>query len=298
VPNIQLIEPRERVTIVTPLGIRFWDPALDMPIDSGLTVIARPRDSGDPATRAYLTGAGVYAFQGLPGLHALEYPTADVYGASPPTPRRFIIEVSDAQRRYLPAVFGVDVPYWGIFPTGIASSPLGGVLPGFYLFSAPTRPATPSLAAVRAQLDEYVDAATRRPAAYAVLEVMAPGQATWFGVADARGCVAVLFPYPTFTGASGGMSPLAATSGLMEQRWSVTIRARYAPDALTVPSGSSTPDLRSIFNQSPALIWSTLVDLGVPPDQELSSVVTFGQELVLRTDTGPTLVIEPFVSPL
>lgn len=297
-PIFELAKPRECVTIFTPLGIRFWDPALDTQVSEGLTVTARPQGGHHSVSRAFRTASGIYAFQGLPGLHDVEYPTGGrVFTGSPPITSRFIVEVIDGQRRFLPAVFSVDLPYRGIFPTETVSSLLGSRPPGFYLFSAPTRPATPSLAAVRAQLVELVDATTQQPAAHAVLQVQVPGRKSWCGVADERGCVAVLFPYPTFTGTSGVTSPVTPRAGMVPQQWEVNLRVRYAPSVLTIPPGAKIPDLRSILSQTPGIIWSTLAVQPEQPVSQLSAQLTFGQELVVRTDHESVLLISPVASP-
>jgi hypothetical protein len=288
--------PLEGVTIVTPLGIRFWDPARQAPVTDGLTVTARPL--GAPrraAVRAFRTISGVYAFQGLPGLRRVEHPDAAAGAlSSPPAATRFVVEVEDTGRRFLPIAVGVDVPYRGIYPTATVSSPVGQRPPGFYLFSAPTRPAAAALAVVRAHLVEAPAGPAARPAAHAVLEVAAPGQEPALGLADERGVVAVFLAYPTFTGAPGVASPLSPP-GTAEQRWTVRIRVRYAPATLTVPPGSRLPDLRGILTQPPGRIQPSLL---TQPVDELAADLVFGQDLVLRTDAGPTLSIGPATSPL
>jgi hypothetical protein len=298
-PIFDLFTSLERLTVFTPLGIRFWDPARDTQVSDGLTVTARREETRRPVSLAFRTTSGVYAFQGLPGLREIEYPAAEsVLTGGPLVTKRFIIEVTDGQRRFLPLVFSMDLPYRGIFPTGVASNALGGRLPGFYLFSSPTRPVMPSLAVVRAQLEELIDETTRRPAAHAILELQMAGQPTAYGLADERGRVAVFFPYPTFTGTVGGVSPLTSLAAVGPQRWEVSVGVRYDPPALTVPRGSRLPDLRSICSQAPGIIWSTLA---VPPGlavTQLSAELTFGQELMLRTDDEPVLLIRSAASPL
>jgi hypothetical protein len=283
--QFEVYAPLERVTIVTPLGIRFWDALLDAPVRDGLDVTARPLGQRAGGTAAFRTASGIYAFRGLPGLHDVEYPAGDAL-ASPLPGRRFVVEVADRQRRFLPAVFGVDLPYSGIFPTGTLGASVPGRPPGFYLFSAPTRPVTPAAAAVRATLVDLDGA----PAAYAVLTVQAPGGATWYGLADERGCAAVLFPYPTFTAGAGLASPLADT----RQRWPVSVRVYYAPATLETPPGSALPDLRSILSQPAAVIWATPVGQAL---DHLPLELVFGQELVLRTGDSATLIAGP-ASPL
>jgi hypothetical protein len=297
-PLFDFSVPPERLTIFTPLGIRFWDPARETQVTDGLIVTARPPGMQHATIRAFRTASGVYAFQGLPGLHAVEYPTEERdLVQSPLVPTRFIIEVVDAQRRFLPAAFGVDVPYLGVFPTETLSRPLGKRPPGFYLFSSPTRPVPSSLAVVRAQLVELVDAMTQRPAAHAVLEITLPNQKRVYGVADERGCAAVLFPYPPFTGVPGISSPPGSPPVVRQQGWEVEIHIRYAPATLSVPVGSTIPDLRSIFQQAPGVMWSTLATHTEHPVARLFAELVFGQELVLRSGDSSTLLISPVLSP-
>jgi hypothetical protein len=225
-------------------------------------------------------------------MRAVEYPAQDTDPVgSPPASRRFIIEVTDQERRFLPMVLSVELPYRGVFPTETPSSPLGHRLPGVYLFSSPTRPAMPSLAVVRAQL---VDADTRQPAAHALMTVRVPGQTVAYGLADARGGIAVLFPYPAFTAVVGGSPPGTplATGGL--QHWEVNIGIRYEPSALTVPPGATQPELRSIVSQAPGIIWATEAS---QPLSLLAAELMFGQELVLRTDETSVLLIGAAASP-
>lgn len=43
----------ERISIIAPPGIQFWDPAFDMQINDGLTVKAYPQAARRPATTAF-----------------------------------------------------------------------------------------------------------------------------------------------------------------------------------------------------------------------------------------------------
>jgi hypothetical protein len=290
----ELVTVAERVAIVTPLGIRFWDMAEDEEVRDGLEVVAWPADQPRKARPATQTASGIYAFHGLPGLRAVEYPAGpSAAEASPPLVRRFMVQTRDALGRFLPAVFGVDAPYRGIYPTETISPLTGHRPPGFYLFSAPTRPAGSALAVVRAQL---VDELTDAPAAFAVLEIETPGPRVWYGIADVRGTVAVLFPYPTFRGPIGADSPPVIPAQPRGQRWSVTARVRYAPSALVVPPGTTLPELRSIFAQPGALIWPAL-DGGSMPASQLTTELSYGAALILRTAPRPELVVGQLMSP-
>jgi hypothetical protein len=284
----------ERVAIFTALGIRFWDMARDEAIRDGLHVTAWPPGRPDLARPAARAASGVFAFHRLPGMHSVEYPVADERAnASPPSARRFVVRVADRSGRFLPAVFGVDVPYQGLFPTETVSPLTGNKPPGFYLFSAPTRRAGSSTAVVRAQL---LDIDTGQPAAYAVLELAVPGPRAWYGVADERGAVAVHFPYPTFRGPVGG-SPMSFPVDPGGQRWAVTVRVRYAPALRVVPAGADVPELRSIFGQTAGVLWPTLQFGPSGPAGQLVSELVVGEELVLRTDDGSELLVGQSVSP-
>lgn len=280
----------ERISVIVPLGIRFWDPAFGVQINDGLAVTAYPEGARRPATAAFCTPGGIYAFQGLSGLHDIEYPQTD--SASPgslPATARFLIEVVDTASRFLPVAFLVDAPFSGIFPTDLPQSPVAPAPPGFYLFSTPTRTGSQLTALVRAQLSERLDEINERPAAYAVLEIDAPEGNTWIGMADDRGAVAVLFPYPTFTGASN--ASLLPSAAAAPQSWSIDLRVRYQPSALIFPTGSALPELRSVLAQAPAAIWTQRAS---PPGQALASLsatLVFGEQLTMRSAQESVLLI-------
>jgi hypothetical protein len=290
---------RESATICTPLGIRFWDPACDTQVREGLVVRARQQGSAHASPRAFRTLSGIYAFQGLPGLHDFEYPTEDRCSfPAPPGTKRFIIHVVDQQLRFLPVVFGMALPHKGIFPPTNPGSPPGKTLPGLHLFSAPARPTLPTLAVVRAELE---DESTGGVGAHAILEVEVPGPSpkSWYGMADERGSAVVMFPYPTFKGEIGGASPVTspAAPGGVQHTWDVTIRVRYEPAALAYLTNYEIPELYSICAQAPGVLWSTLGPGNGQPVSHLTAQLTFGQELVMRTDRGPTLLIGSKKSP-
>jgi hypothetical protein len=265
----------ERQTIFTPLGIRFWDPATDSQVAHGLQVRAWPDGATEPVRAAFRTASGIYAFQGLPGLRAAEFPANNGGLASPPVGQRFVVAVEDQQRRFIPVVMRVDAPFTGIYPTALVASPLGEALPGFYLFSAPWRAAT-ALAAVRADL---VRESTGEPAAHAVLELDVEDSGVWHGVADERGSVAVFFPIPPFQ-ATLGSSPPGPQAPPQQQQWQVTARVLYEPAHLETPAGADQPDLRTILTQAAGALWLTAAGA---PVGSLSATLNFGVDLILRT---------------
>ncbi len=290
-PTFNLTRPPDRVTIFTPLGVRFWDAVLDRPVSDGLRVEAWPEGRPAARRRAFVTAGGVYAFRGLPGLSEVERPHEDrPPDLSPPQSWRFVVEVRDALRRFLPVAFTASVPYRGIFPTAAPPGP-GGPLPGFYLFSSPTRPAAPNLAVLRAHLEEFTGPGARRPAAFALLEVDTPG-ITYYGMTDDQGRAAVLFPYPVFP-TTAPASPAAPAD---RPHWDVTLRVRYSPAARARAAGSDLPDLASVVAQPFAAVRAAHGPGG--PADELRADLVFGQELVLRTEGESALLILAAGSPL
>lgn len=283
-PRFERTAALESLRIVTPLGVRFWDPTLNAQISDGLRVTAYPPEDPRRVVAAVRAPSGVYAFHHLPGLRALEYPGAADPLASPPPTRAFIIQAIDGRRRFLPAAFSVQAPFQGVFPTGL--QPGAARPPGVYLFSAPTRPVTLNLAVVRARLMTNIGAALQ-PAAHAVLEIRTPRNQLWYGLADEQGGVAVVFPYPIFTAAPVG--GVASPPPLRRQQWALRIRARYDPGLLTWPPGSPRPDLPSILRQPLGSLWrnrQTPVGQWIIP-------LRFGEELTLRTEAESILLISP-----
>ena len=255
----------------SPLGYRFIDPALDLPVTDGLVVTARPLVGG-PTIKAQQNGEGIYLFGRLPGV-----PADGVWPADSPAapPLEFLIEVQDRLSRFLPVATVVSLP--------AAES-----LKEFFLFSAPTRRESTGLGVIRGQLwDQSAD----QPAAYGVLEAEDQDGETWYGVADDRGCVALLFPYPVF-GTSQTGSPPGSTTVLMGQGWSYTLTAWYQPQSVTYPTGSSRPELKTVLAQAACSI-VTATDPSVTTAPSLTLSVQFGQPFVLRTDGGPALRLSP-----
>jgi hypothetical protein len=283
------LRARARRRVVTALGLRFWDPALDCQVTDALRVIAIPLPGGEPRIDAYRTPSGIYAFHGLPGLRTYEYPQDDAPPTSPPLTRTFLIQVLDGAGRFLPTLLRVAAPFSGVYPTGLATgSPASGP-PGLYLFSAPTRNPSSGPAVIRAQLAAVTAGGTARPAAHAVLEVYLGGTLLQLGIADPQGSVAIFMPYPAFAPSSpGSVSP--PTAATPRQSWTLGMRARFQPSVLNRPAGP-LPELRSIVAQTAAPF---LVPDGVGVDQpvaELTADLVFGQELVLRTGTDARLFL-------
>jgi hypothetical protein len=216
-PLFVISKPLEKIGRFTPLGIRFWDLAEDRQVVEGLDVTARPPGQPHLTRRAFQTLSGVYAFQGLPGLRSVELYDPQLpagmhtVDSSPPSSARFIVEVRDHLSRFIPVSFVVDIPHRGIYPTGPLLSPPSNGVPGFLLFSDPSRQTLSNLAVVRAQLFEHLGSGYSRPAQNAVLEVQPVGGPPWLGIANELGNVVVLFPYPKFVGSVNPFSPPAGS---------------------------------------------------------------------------------------
>jgi len=276
------------IRIFTPFGIRFWDSAWDVAVTSGLSVVAWPVGQPSRWRTAVRTRSGIYAFHGLPGMHDVEYPAADQAVSSPPVARRFVVRVEDFDRRFIPVAFQVDLPQFGIFPSN-AVTPSGPPLPGFTLYSAPTRNGTAGLAVVRAQLTE--DGAGS-PAAHALLEVEAPQGRIVQGIADERGSAVVAFSVPPFRPGATASPP---STHVGTQSWPVRIRVRYSPHLLAAIAGTTVPDLRSVVAQTPAQVRPSATSSSFV--NELTADLEFGRELVIRTSGLPALTVRAAASP-
>lgn len=286
-PGIDL----EQVTIFTTLGIQFWDQVLDQPITDGLSVAAQLLGADYLPVTAFRTSSGVYAFQGLPCLHDVEYPGAGAAsGGSPSRTFPFVITVADSLNRYMPALFGVELPlsYPGLFLSNQVTSPPGEGARA-YLFSALTRPGTAGVSTIRADLWDHE---AGRPAAYAALEISINGE-LWRGIADDQGRAMVQFPSPLVTRLSLGSPPGSGQGPAAGMSWPIQAAVRYQPAKLRFPLAASrgvvwpwatTPSLKSILDeQQYGLIWQH--EAG-PPVAEWTGELTYGGELILRTLTG------------
>ncbi len=296
-PIFASLQPLERLSIYTPLGIRFWDPAAGAPVVDDLEVTAMPPDRPDLAMRAEITPSGIFAFHHLPGMHSLEVSDPDLpagvhpLAASPPFSERFLVSARDRQERFQTCLFFVDLPYQGIYPTQPITSPPSS-LSGFYLFSAPTRNPAASLAVVRAQLVERLSAGKFRPASFAVLEVQPPTGPAWPGIADGRGSITVFLPQPAFSPPPPQTSPLTPpTSPTRSVAWDLIVRVRYASPPLEPVKGFSVPLLGNVLNQPLAMIYSDLDAPGQPVAQ-LSTRLIFGQPLLVQSASRSELWIE------
>jgi len=272
----------ERVTRVAPLGVRFWDPLSNQLIADGLLAAAYPAGQPERRVPARVNHAGVYIFQNLPWLFDAEHGTGDAAYWESQARIRFLVEVTDSLRRFLPCRFAADLPFRGLF--GLDCLPdesppaLADAMP---LYSAPTRPVPGGMAVVRASL---WDALAERPASWALLEVLQGGRLLARGLSDAGGQVALIFPYPEPPNFGSG-------TPLIRQTWTVQIQAGYSP---RWPAPASA-DICETLAQPLAQLWA---DAGRKQPLD-DAILRFGQELVVRsraTVSGP-LLSELWITP-
>ena len=291
----------EQKSVFTPLGIQFWDFAFDAPISDGLQVAAWLKDAAYPRVAAYRTNSGIYAFQGLPCLRSVEFPVSDSSASpSPPPIFSFVITVADTLARFLPTLFGVDLPlpYRGLFLSSDVPSPEDSAARA-YLFSATTRPVVVGMAAVRADLWDHE---AQAPAAFAALRVEVDG-GVWLGIADDKGRALVAFPYPLVQRLTLGSPPGSGQGTLTSMNWPITVQVQYQPTALSFLLENTpyvqwpwnvTPSLKSILeNQQDALVW---LSASGPPVAQWTGQLTYGQELVLRTSAPDSTAPSGYLS--
>lgn len=297
------------------LGLRLWDAVTDRQVRDGLSVRAWPEAALRPVVEASRTRSDVYAFHTLPGLRRVERPPA-----APPPPgwpetlaplppedspaerRPFVVEIRDPRRRYLPTAFRVELPLpdRGVFLTLTPGSPAAEPPPGFYLFSTPVRSLGPGVAAVRGEL---ADAVTGRAAAHARVQVRIAGQPPRYGVADADGRFAVLFPLPPLPGGLPQLFSSPPGTGsppgppVAERTWQVALSVDWEPALLAPLAGTDLPEYRQVLRQGAA---GVIVDATSPPAvpvAEWTGTLGWDGPLVVRSAGATKLWIVPAGSP-
>lgn len=292
---IDLSQASERVTRVSPFGIRFWDEVTRKTIGDGLNVTAYPLARPSRRLAAFTCPSGAYAFRNLPGLHDFEIGEGGQEFWEEIPSRSFVIEVEDTQRRFLPFSLNVSLPVRDAFVwEDPVTSPLESPL-GVPLFSAPSRPAPPSMAVLRASLkDPSLNEGEGGPAAWAIVEAAVNGQVSARGIADASGQLLMIFPYPA-PPIDVSDSPPSGSASIRDQVWTIELEARYERQY----PPASFPGLDAILTQAPAVLWRDTDYSDVLPVQRL----TFGQELIVRSTDSSTgtplseLLVTPVDSP-
>ena len=267
-----------------PLGLRFIDLAQGVAVSDGLEVLAWPlgvRREARYAVRSPLSG--IYGYRALPGLRLFEvgqqpasfWCTPGV--SSPPQSielpgleqpldpdfegplPNFALQVSDHQGRFLPLSLLLCLP-----KESLVEVPL---------FSSPSRPALSGQGVLRGQV---WDAASDRPAAWALVSAAPDDTTSYAALADARGVFTLFLPYASTLPPLMGSPP----HGGDELRWELTIRVAYEPAGQQRLIGQEPPDLRSLLEQAPAQIHD---QVGVVADH-IIRLLHLGQELQVVTE--------------
>ena len=301
----------DRLTRVAPLGLRFHDATTGATVGDGLNVSAYPFGQPNGARALFPNRRGVFVLHHAPTLRTVENGTGDDdYWQNLPPKKNFVVEVRDTQDRFLPFQFVAALPNRGIYEW---HDPVIGSPPSsrksIPLYSSPTRTSPAGMAVVRADLWDPALATAGSEAGSAVLEIYDNDRFVARGIADQKGRVALMFPYPapkSFAPSSPPGSPLgspprAVGPALLDQVWTFRVRALYAIQSPPqIPSNDALPDLRAVLSQPEAAAW---VD-EAQTEQLLEVAVQFGQPLILRSRPismspplkgGSTLFITPAV---
>jgi hypothetical protein len=282
----------ELFTVVAPFGIRFRDAVTNAVIDDGLSVVVYPPDNPTRRVAGFANRKGVFTVRDLPWLREAESSAGDAaFWAQPPKQRPFVVEVTDTRGRFLPALLNVNLPIEGLYrwEPEPPSSPPAAESP-VHLYSAPSRTVIPAMAVVRAELWDPI---AKEPAAWAMVEASIDGNVQGRGISDEKGRLLLMFPFPepkdALVSPPASSPPSGGPTRLVDRTWSVELQAFYAPEA-SVPE---IPDLKKVFEQTQAALWSTLsptAPLGV-------QTLRYGSELLLASESQSELWITPLSSP-
>jgi hypothetical protein len=298
VTSVQVLE---RISVVTPLAVRFRDEATGGFFSDGLSAVVYPQGDLELAVSGRINRSGIFVFRNLPGLRQVEQGSGDAGFWAAQAPRfDFVLEARDSAGRFLPWSLGVKLPQRHLLGIGFDISSPPASPPAFQtgsdtaflpLYSAASRPVPEGMGVLRTEL---WDAIAGEPAAWALVEAKAGEQRTVTGMADADGRVMLPLPYPKPVLALGSPlgSPLGGGGPITQQSWPVAFTVRYRRRAPAPP----IPDLADVLRQPPVTAW-----------QETSRVTAwtgatlrYGRELVLasRADGGggagsSTLLITP-----
>jgi hypothetical protein len=292
---LRLIE-LDRVTTVAPLGLQFHDAATGTIVGDGLSVWAF--HAGRPAARRALVAnrVGVYVLHHAEGLIDVEHGKGDQnYWQNLPSPKEFVIEVSDEYSRFQNFQLTLDLPTKDIYRwIGGNGSPLSPMT-SIPLYSSPVRAVAGGMAVVRAELHDPFRAGDIGNAAGAVLELYDGEVLVARGFADDAGRIALIFPYPSPRsfppgsppGPPPGSPPVVTGPALMDQVWFLKVRALYS-SPLNQPMENSLPDLKATLAQPEAQLWAN-----ADRTEMLSEVaLQFGREFILKSRSPSASPIE------
>lgn len=215
-----------RLVHVAPLGLRLWDDGACALITDDLDVRASDPAGSAREHVAAPSPSGCFVFHALPGLGPFERGEL----GPQPAPRRFNITVTHRRGAFLPVYFQCDAPQRGFARPLVALRPARPLTPlaptapdpSVPLFPAAARPTRSGVATLRAELRLAGDT----PAACALLEATSAGRLVARGLADARGRVLLVFPFPP-------LDPLARPAPRAPTvTWSLTLSAYHDAAAL------------------------------------------------------------------
>ena len=288
----------------TLLGIQFWDGLTNRIISKGLEATAQ-RLSSSTKTRVgkvvtgWATPSGVIAFSGLT-LEEKPLPDDQRPPWSPVAEiQEVVIHVTDHLRRFLPMSFTVRFPSRGAYK-GEDISDLRGALPksmGINLWSLATRTVPPGSAVIRSRI-VMGKGNDQAPAAYALVRVRSAGSTPnptfdYYGMADKRGILSLLMPYPVPEDTNQPPS-------LAQQTFPLTIEVFYKRDRSQLPPlslnsvekvsvndqphvDSEVPDLRALLTQKKALIIGTDKQNNEISSQSLDIELKFEEPFILAS---------------
>lgn len=264
----------ERLSIVTPLGVRFRDEATGAYVTEGLVVALYPAAIPERRIDGLSNRASAFVFSNLPGMREIEQGDGDgAFWAAHPPQFDFVLEMRDLSGHFLPFTKAIKLPQRGIV-----------TLP---LYSSPARPAPVAMGTLRATL---IDAVTRKAAAWALLEAQAGEQRLVTGMADVEGRLMLPLFYPKPVIVLG--SPGSAATPLTQQTWAVGVTVRYR----TRDPIPSIPDLGDVLAQPAASAWLQTS----PATAWTQGTLRIGRDLVPADSNGtamPSLLITPAGSP-
>ena len=265
----------ERLSRVTPFGIRFWEAATHQPVVSGLAVDVYPVADPQRRVRAFVNRVGTFYISRLPGPRDPDFDFGsgdpDFWARVYASPRAsYVIEVTDTFGNYQPFRFTQALPARGhVTPSCVASaSPPSEFVP---VFPTASRRVPAGMAVVRADVNTPAG-----PASWAVIEVQVGSAPPVRGLADREGRAAVIVPYPEplASPARPASPPFAPGASLRDQQWPVRISVFYEPEQ----PAPRIPELCRTLAQAPAFAWTDAAATRPLGDQ----VLRYGEELIVR----------------
>lgn len=276
----------DTVARTAPLGVRFWDLATQRPVADGLSVTARSAARPDKPRPLTPNASGVHVLHAAPEISEGAWGDgSDAFWAGVAR-APFTLEVRDLKGRFLPLTLAALAPHRGYLavapasPIGDAHQLLAACAPPGYvaLFSAPARPAGAGQALIRANLRRRGDEALAAGALVVAETVL--GQTVGFGMADARGDLALVFPFPELERRPPTASPPAAAPGAGPV-FTATVALRAFHDQAAPPLGGA-PDATALLSQPEAALLARQSPRAVLGDLTLQ----LGDELRVETQDG------------